>query len=525
MAADEDPAVTLRREADDLLARFRAPREAPVSEGRALIKRLRGAREFSALVRVAEAVGREAPKDATTRRLYAQGLIETGHATAAIDVLRPLLRDGKESAEAYGLTGRANKQVFFDAGDKSSDAAQTALKQAITAYRVPFEKNPTSYWHGVNLVAVLTAARRLGLRAARDLQPAALATTLLDVMGRIPPDERDLWYHASVAEANLALGNWREVEEHLKAYVTAPEVDAFAIGSTLRQFTEVWNLEADHQRGRPLIAILRAKEMSLPGAAVQLSPDTVRELATVQPALGQLEAVLGDAGPKTYKWMQNGMTRARSVGAVRKTSDGRRHGTGFLIKASTLGLPSDELVVLTNHHVVNPEGAGMALRPSGAEVQFEAVENSDRHAVTEVLWSSPPEFLDVSILRIAKPPDGIAPLEAAAHLPVLGESQRVYVIGYPAGDELAFSFQDNELIDHEGPPAGTPPAAGRVRLHYRAPTAGGSSGSPVFNEDWEVMGLHHLGGKLGVEKLNGKSGTYAANEGLWIQSIVKAAKP
>jgi V8-like Glu-specific endopeptidase len=64
-----------------------------------------------------------------------------------------------------------------------------------------------------------------------------------------------------------------------------------------------------------------------------------------------------------------------------------------------------------------------------------------------------------------------------------------------------------------------------VRLHYRAPTAGGSSGSPVFNEDWEVMGLHHLGGKLGVEKLNGKSGTYAANEGLWIQSIVKAAKP
>jgi V8-like Glu-specific endopeptidase len=100
----------------------------------------------------------------------------------------------------------------------------------------------------------------------------------------------------------------------------------------------------------------------------------------------------------------------------------------------------------------------------------------------------------------------------------------VYVIGYPGGRELAFSFQDNELLDHEGPPAGTPPIAGVVRLHYRAPTEGGSSGSPVFNEMWDVIGLHHLGGKLGVSRLNGKPGTYAATEGIWIRSIAAAPK-
>ena len=108
----------------------------------------------------------------------------------------------------------------------------------------------------------------------------------------------------------------------------------------------------------------------------------------------------------------------------------------------------------------------------------------------------------------------------ARALPLLDEGPRVYVIGHPGGRELAFSFQDNELIDHEGPPAGKPPIAGVCRVHYRAPTEGGSSGSPVFNAGlWEVVALHHNGGKIGMPRLNGKAGTYAANEGIAIGSI------
>jgi hypothetical protein len=111
-------------------------------------------REYDRMGRLAEAVSRKDPKDPKNRRLYAQYLIETGKATAAADILRPLAqrlsKDHPEFAEATGLLGRAYKQVFFDAGDKTSPGARAALKQAIATYRKPFEDNPAdNTWHGV----------------------------------------------------------------------------------------------------------------------------------------------------------------------------------------------------------------------------------------------------------------------------------------------------------------------------------------------------------------------------------------
>ena len=58
-------------------------------------------------------------------------------------------------------------------------------------------------------------------------------------------------------------------------------------------------------------------------------------------------------------------------------------------------------------------------------------------------------------------------------------------------------------------------------MHYRAPTEHGSSGSPVFNRDWDVVAVHHAG-RMDMRRLGDEGGTYPANEGIWIEAIRRA---
>ena len=56
-------------------------------------------------------------------------------------------------------------------------------------------------------------------------------------------------------------------------------------------------------------------------------------------------------------------------------------------------------------------------------------------------------------------------------------------------------------------------------VHYSTDTEPGSSGSPVFNQDWEIVGLHHRGG--GLAGPDGKK--YFTNEAIQIGSVVRSA--
>jgi hypothetical protein len=226
---------------------------------------------------------------------------------------------------------------------------------------------------------------------------------------------------------------------------------------------------------------------------------------------------------QTYK-----CRRRVSIGRLpwRRSVSGWAAGSaqGIWSRAADLRIePGYELLVMTNFHVVNEHGASRGVKPEEAEVMFEAADPDRLYLVNRILWSSLIERHDASLLRQQTLVTDITPLPMAKSLPVLESTARVYVIGHSGGRELAFSFQDNELLDHEGPTAGMPQIPGVCRVHYRAPTEGGSSGSPVFNARlWEVIALHHKGGKVGMPRLNGKAGGYAANEGISIQSIKDA---
>ena len=57
-------------------------------------------------------------------------------------------------------------------------------------------------------------------------------------------------------------------------------------------------------------------------------------------------------------------------------------------------------------------------------------------------------------------------------------------------------------------------------LHYKADTKGGSSGSPCFDDMWNLIGIHHCA--LSVE--DKKKFSYVANEGVKINVVIEWAK-
>ena len=429
----------LRAQAGELCRRLAGLGEPQdLVKAKALVEELRNAREYGLMGRLAEAVSRLDPKDARNRRLYAQCLIETGMATAAADVLQILARrlpkTDPEHAEATGPLGRVYKQLFFDAGDKTSPGARDALKQAIAMYREPFERDPArNSWHGVNLLALLSRARRLGLRMAPDLVPREVAQAVVAALRAAPPGTpRRMVF----ADAGGGLARARRLERG-RALHPGLRGGRERQGVPRRQHAAPVHpgLGSRARRSaRPrTVDILTARLAELPGGKVDLAPAELQRLKA-QPPLdkGQLEAVLGRQGPETYRWWKTGLDRATSVAAVYQRM-GDRIGTAFLVRAGDLGrAPANELLVLTNFHVVNQDGVSPGIRPDAAEIVFEAKDPERRHRVERILWTSPPERHDASLLRLVEPVEGIEPLALATTLPDLGGNARVYVIGHPA---------------------------------------------------------------------------------------------
>ncbi len=52
-------------------------------------------------------------------------------------------------------------------------------------------------------------------------------------------------------------------------------------------------------------------------------------------------------------------------------------------------------------------------------------------------------------------------------------------------------------------------------VHYRTDTSPGSSGSPVFNDQWEIVALHHSG----IPKKDSQGRILATNGAVWNQSM------
>ncbi len=472
---------------------------------------------------------------AKIRRLYAQALIDDSLLDAGRNQLRKLMqrkrfaqREAGEHREVRGLLGRIEKQIYLNAKHPAGGRIRGALQRSINNYRQVYDRDPGQLWHGINAVALLILADRRGVQIQGDKDPKNTAREFaLDIRRRVERLHRSgrvtVWDYATATEASLARGEIAEAWRWIERFTDHPSVTAFHLASTERQLREVWKLSCGTSAEGRLLQALRAATLDSADGRVDLEPQDLDLGALAGKSNDELEKVFGRDRFSTVSWWLDGLAASKAVARIGRRAD-EGLGTGFLIAGSDLH-PSfgEESLLLTNAHVISDDPGVDALRTDEVVVTFASQNHGRREFhVAEQLWTSPPGRFDATLLRLDPPVDGITPMSLAKNLPSLRRPYRLYVIGHPGGRGLSFSIQDNLLLDH-GPMNPADVDHGVVRIHYRTPTEPGSSGSPVFNREWRLIGLHHKGsqqmGKLKQLQPPQDDETYAANEGIGIQSI------
>ena len=491
---------------------------------------LRRKRYFELIEQLAETFRFAGLKEPRIRRQYAQALIDQGKSEKAIDTLEALeasTRDvnPEEFAEAQGLLGRVYKQLYVNAVNRDPKAAgspliQSHLRRSLDYYRRVYLSAPKVHlWHGINTVALAHRAEADGVAIEDSKGVKSAASSILeDITARDAAAKGDpqkavpTWDLATAVEASLALKKHKEALGWLDEYIRREDADAFELTSTRRQLREVWRLTPDKPPGATLLPVLDNALLHRQGGRVELQGSEV-------PAI--LERTLGTEGASSLPWYRAGLERCLGVGQVCNRF-GDATGSGLLLRGRDIDPKYDDrFLFLTNAHVISNDPVvrqeKKALHPDDAVVAFESwppVRGKKRtFSVSAMLWTSPPDDLDATLVALQPLPGGVQPFPIAREIPKPDGKQKVYIIGHPNGGGLALSLYDNLLLGQDG-----------KLLHYRTPTEAGSSGSPVFDAEWRLIGLHHSY----RSKVAGAEGPYPANEGISIFDILKAiqaAKP
>lgn len=221
-------------------------------------------------------------------------------------------------------------------------------------------------------------------------------------------------------------------------------------------------------------------------------------------AAAVLERIINTPDFVDVRYLEAGVTAARAVCRINIRDGNRRvvgYGTGSLVSRD---------LILTNHHVLDtPEVAAT----SGAEFNYQ--DAVDRQPVQPQVFELAPERLfiadqerDFALVALQPSPRieefGVNRLIEAEGKAIIGEF--VTIVQHPRGEKKQVSLRENRIVDVLD-----------EFLHYEADTEPGSSGSPVFNDQWEIVALHHASVPASG------SGEAAAwmNEGIRISRIIK----
>ncbi|MCO4769630.1 MAG: trypsin-like peptidase domain-containing protein [Deltaproteobacteria bacterium] len=214
----------------------------------------------------------------------------------------------------------------------------------------------------------------------------------------------------------------------------------------------------------------------------------------------QEATTVSETGFLDFAFLANGAAAGATVARVvtRRVESGQETGkggtgSGFLLKPG---------LFLTNHHVVNARGArepDASADDLEAQTKLMVVEfdvDSDTADGTKVLggtllaWHprntrSRKDGLDFALVELTGPPlpdgssrDALVREMRSADRP-MKTTDAINCIQHPGGQEKQLALRSNQLQE-----------SGPTALRYYTNTEPGSSGSPLFDDDWRVVGLH-----------------------------------
>lgn len=247
----------------------------------------------------------------------------------------------------------------------------------------------------------------------------------------------------------------------------------------------------DHPENPFLLQAKRGSLSFIRGPAVGEEVDWL-----AQADISDLEKLMGKQSTLLpISFLEVGRVRARSVARV-KVGDG--YGSGFLIR---------ENIFVTNHHVLPDTGSA---RAATLQFNFQKTQEGLDEKLVEFGLDPDSGFAtsledDWTLCRVRGDANAewgqieMAPAE-------VNVGDRAIIVQHPGGGPKQIAFYHNLIAfanDH--------------RVQYLTDTLNGSSGSPVFDNRWRLIAVHHSGGDIPEP---GTKTRVFRNEGIHVNRIL-----
>lgn len=261
-----------------------------------------------------------------------------------------------------------------------------------------------------------------------------------------------------------------------------------------------------------LKSALSAKEIDY-----SLSPDIDKISQWQDVSKETLEVLtMGRSTLLPVSFLAKGVQKSKAVGKVEIKVSGNRFnvGTGFLFKLKGI----DDLFFITNYHVLNSRkdiNRTKVIFDYELDIDGNSIPSKSFTIDENGAWyCSPIVEYDATIFKLV---DEQNELKSYGYIELkeieIAQNDFVNIIQHPGGEMKQISLYHNIVTHIEE----------RI-IQYLTDTLKGSSGSPVFNSDWEVVALHHSGGRSRPGETALPEGVKSRNEGIFINKIIQFVK-